>query len=89
MSQSFFALTACPAHAAPPDDLHIDWAASLAPAEHERMLTEAMALGDTLLDTLTAYAETRPETSYGLLLEALRYAQWCLEREMHEDAADA
>jgi hypothetical protein len=83
MAQSFFQLTPI---TEPPPDAYED---SFTQAEQDALLTDAMALGETLSDAIDAYAASHPGLSYGVILEALRYLQWCMQRELDEESADA
>jgi hypothetical protein len=70
-------------------DSHLAWCASLSEAEHHAAMEQGMALGEQLFEAIDAYCAAHQETSYGVILEALRYMQWYLERELAEESADA
>lgn len=86
MPHSFFHLV--PPHA---DTLqaHQDSLSPADKAELEAFLRKAMALSDTLSDAIDAYTESHPDISYGVILEALLYLQWYMQRRLNEERADA
>lgn len=89
MSVPFFSYVWHGAAPSVPQDLCLDYQASLSP-EHLAVFNElSQAVFGALSEALDAYTTAHPEVSICAALDGARCLVYCLEKQIEEDACDA